>query len=305
LIHFYKRLIQLYCKMATAKSKLAEGMQKLFQDNNNGDARNNGDTDFVIKSEDGQSFNVHSWVLKLRRTDFLNAMLTSDFKERMEGAITIPAEEETVELFVKFLYGFELDENISLFTWKELVQICGVYDRSIHDAAAEIMMKHLKKWTVFDILDFCKQNGATKAVDVCRTFIAMNFDPEILIRDGHFDDHPETAVKILKINSKKDESDVKTEVLDPDVVVEGTDDGPGPSGSGQRSASPRPGPSRPRRMRRSPSPRAGPSRTRRRSHRSRSPPRRRYSSSDEGLYIGRGQGYVKDLFKWKEIKSRR
>ena len=296
--------------MATAKNKLAEGMQKLFQDSNNGDARNTG-TDFVIKSEDGKSFNVHSWVLKLRRTDFFDAMLTNDFKERMEGAVTIPADRYTVEHFVKYLYGFELDEeDISLLTWKELVQICGVYDRSIHDAAAEIMMKHLKKWTVFDILDFCKQNGATKAVDVCRTFIAMNFDPEILIRDGHFDDHPETAVKILKINSKKDESDVKTEVLDPDVVVEGADDGPGPSGSGQRSASPRPGPSRPRR--RSPSPRAGPSRPRRRSpsarsryHRSRSPPRRRYSSSDEGLFIGRGPGYVKDWFKWKEIRSRR
>ena len=79
----------------------------------------------------------------------------------------------------------------------------GVYDRSVQVAATDIMMKHLEKSTVFGILAFCKLHEVRKAVEVCRTFIAMNFEPEYLIKKGHFDGNPETAVEILKIKAKK------------------------------------------------------------------------------------------------------
>ena len=73
--------------MGASKDCLAESMQKLFQTCNKRkdnpynlpnvplwDAATtcDGDTDFVIKSKDGDSFNVHSWVLKLRKTDFFD-----------------------------------------------------------------------------------------------------------------------------------------------------------------------------------------------------------------------------------------
>ena len=227
--------------METAKNKLATAMQKLFTNSNKTPARmenaTNDEADFVIESEDGDKFNVHSWVLKLRRTDFFDALLSSDFKERIERTVTIPAATWTVELFVKFLYGFELiEEKIDLFTWKELVQIGGVYDRSIQDAAAEIMMKHLEKTNVFEILAFCKQNEAKRAVEVCRVFIAMNFDADYLLEVGHFDNNPETAVEILKVKGKKN---VKTETSDPALVIDSSDDVAGPSGTRKRGRSPR------------------------------------------------------------------
>ena len=204
--------------MRASKDCLAESIQKLFQTCNKRkdnpynlpnvplwDAATtcDGDTDFVIKSMDGDSFNVHSWVLKLRKTDFFDNLFRSDFKEKKERTLHIPAASLTVELFVKFLYGFELDEDIPLFIWKELIQIGGVYDRSVQVAATDIMMKHLEKSTVFGILAFCKLHEVRKAVEVCRTFIAMNFEPEYLIKKGHFDGNPETAVEILKIKAKK------------------------------------------------------------------------------------------------------
>ena len=91
--------------METAKNASATGLQKMFM---NRDTDDGIETDFVIETGDGDEIKVHSWVLRLRQSDFFDTLLSSDFKERREGKVTLAASTETVTQFVKFLYAFEL-----------------------------------------------------------------------------------------------------------------------------------------------------------------------------------------------------
>ena len=46
------------------------------------------------------------------RSPVLTQMLTGDFKEKKENQLMFPAfSDESVEIFIKFLYGYELDYN--------------------------------------------------------------------------------------------------------------------------------------------------------------------------------------------------
>jgi len=202
--------------METAKNASATGLQKMFM---NRDTDDGTETDFVIETGDGDEIKFHSWVLRLRQSDFFDTLLSSDFKERREGKVTLAASTETVTQFVKFLYAFELDESMSLSTWKELIQISGVYDSSVQDGAAEIL-KQQQSWPgwmsalstigVFDLLAFCKEHKATKAVNVCESFIAKNFDSDFLLEAGHLEANPEIAVEILRqIKLEKEQPEVQ------------------------------------------------------------------------------------------------
>ena len=114
----------------------------------------------------------------------------------------VPVSSEAVNVFVKFLYGFDIDEDISLETLKELIQIGGVYDSSVQDAAAELLTKHLTNEIVFELYKFCKQNDSKTALKHCQDLILKEFTYPQLLDNGFLEEHPETAVEILKQNRK-------------------------------------------------------------------------------------------------------
>ena len=109
---------------------------------------------------------------------------------------------EAVNVFVKFLYGFDIDEDIGVETLKELIQIGGVYDSSVQDAAADLLKKHLIKENVFELYKFCKQNDSKTALKHCQDLILKEFTYPQLLDNGFLEEHPETAVEILKQNRK-------------------------------------------------------------------------------------------------------
>ena len=85
------------------------------------------------------------------------------FMERRERKLVIPeASSETVENFVKILYGIDLGDDVSLDILKELIIIGGVYDRSVQEVAGECLEKYLTRENVFDLFELCKLKKAER-----------------------------------------------------------------------------------------------------------------------------------------------
>jgi len=114
----------------------------------------------------------------------------------------VPVSSEAVNVFVKFLYGFDIDESVGEETLKELIQIGGVYDSSVQDAAADLLKKHLTKENIFELYKFSKQNDSKTAMKHCQELILKEYTYPQLLDNGHLEEHPETAVEILKQNRK-------------------------------------------------------------------------------------------------------
>ena len=89
--------------------------------------------------------------------NFFENMLTSGFREQHERKVKIPASSDALNEFVKFLYGLDLDRNLSLDTIKELIQIGGVYDDSVRTAAGNLLWKHFTKKTFLNCSNFAKR----------------------------------------------------------------------------------------------------------------------------------------------------
>ena len=132
------------------------------------------------------SLNISRILLCLffRGTDFLHKLLESDFKEKVEKRWTIPLPFKTVTNFVKFLYAFELDENMSLGEIMEFIEVCGVYDEAIKAAAGELIERHLMKENAFEMVSFCQLHNMKKAVQKCKSYIVNNFENDDILDIG-------------------------------------------------------------------------------------------------------------------------
>ena len=159
------------------------------------------------------SLNILSYLFS--RSDVLKTAMSGNFREKEEKRIEIKTfSDEAVELFVKFLYGYELEEddinenyidnNIALAHRKtiemklamDLIEMGGFYNvPNIQSAAATLLLKHITPENMVEIMDFVKTHNPEIA-RICSKNIAKNFSMETL--NPVLDKHPEIAVQMVR-----------------------------------------------------------------------------------------------------------
>ena len=137
------------------------------------------------------------------RSDFFSGLLNTNFREGSEKSATLPLSTPAAEQFIRFLYGFELDNDCDIDTIKDLIAyggVCGL--KCLQDAVATVIeaQRHefSDKNTLFDILDFVKKNNAELAVKICIDSAVLFFSKKYLLKHGHLARHPDIAVKICE-----------------------------------------------------------------------------------------------------------
>ena len=87
---------------------------------------------------------------------------------------------EAVVLFIKFLYGYELepvDLNNDIEVVKELIAIGGILNiDSLQRAATTFLLEHFPEESLLDTLDMVKTIHAREADTVCTEFILRKFE---------------------------------------------------------------------------------------------------------------------------------
>jgi len=154
--------------------------------------------DFTVVCQDDSEIPVHSAVLSAS-SDVLEMALTGEFKESHEKKIHLKTyDPKSVQQFIRFLYGFELEQN-DLQIAKDLTVMGGVYNiPSLQEAAAEALVDHVNMNNLVEIMDFVKINSVDSAADALGNQVVKNFDREQLISSDVLMKHPEIAVKLLK-----------------------------------------------------------------------------------------------------------
>ena len=151
--------------------------------------------------------------LSFFRSDFFSCLLNTNFREGTEKSATLPLSKKAAELFIRFLYGFEFDEDRDVDiidesdtdTYLDLIaygELCGLV--CLQDAVGVTLKKFLSKNNVFDILAFAKQHNAEVAVKNCIEFAVKNFSQTSLLENGHLARHPEIAVRICERQIEND-----------------------------------------------------------------------------------------------------
>jgi len=155
--------------------------------------------DFVVKSIDGTETRVHSFIL-IQASEVLEKMVTGDFKEKNEKMIELPNTDAVISLFVRFLYGFELQKKeVGLEVAKELLVMAGVYDvKGLKNAVGFLMNDLLSKENVFDMWTFSIKNEADDAKDECGKYIVANFKRGTLIETGKLKELPDLGNWIVE-----------------------------------------------------------------------------------------------------------
>lgn len=107
------------------------------------------DSDFVIKTEDGEEFKVHKTLLAMHSTVF-EAMFSKDYAENQSNEVTITNYlPETVKEFVHYFYTGEVlsDENaVELFMLADLYQVEG-----LTKVAEDIIIRNVDKSNVAEV----------------------------------------------------------------------------------------------------------------------------------------------------------
>ena len=156
------------------EKSLADSTKQLYKNIDNDD-----EVDFTIVSKEKDEFRVHSFILKLR-SDVLKRMFSHDFKEKTDKTIKFSKfSSKAVKTFIKYLYGYQLNEGnegLDLDTLKEILVMGDMYDvGGLKDVVVDDMVKFITKENVFELLDFIKQHQV-KDVQKCLEFILNNFD---------------------------------------------------------------------------------------------------------------------------------
>ena len=109
---------------------------------------------------------------------------------------------KAVHEFVRFLYGFELEQEDvknDLELVKDLIGMGGFYNvTSIPTAAVIFLTEHLNTDNMLDWMDFLKTHNARNAVALCSEFLVTTFDHNKLHSTGMVSKHPEIAVQMVK-----------------------------------------------------------------------------------------------------------
>ena len=151
--------------------------------------------------------------LSFFRSDFFSCLLNTNFREGTEKSATLPLSKKAAELFIRFLYGFEFneDQDVDIIdesdtdTYLDLLaygELCGLV--CLQDAVGVTLKKFLSKNNVFDILAFAKQHNAEAAVKNCIEYTVKNFSQTALLENGHLARHPDIAVRICERQIEND-----------------------------------------------------------------------------------------------------
>ena len=137
------------------------------------------------------------------RSEFLETAVTSDFKEKAEKRIELPYSTRAIEQFVKFLYGFELEDESSLEVVKDLIKMGGVYSvPNLQNAASMSLPKLLTRCKILaeitQMMDFAKTHQATAALELCTDFITTKYQLSWLQSNDLLHEYPEIAVRMLR-----------------------------------------------------------------------------------------------------------
>merc|ERR1711988_270509 len=121
-----------------ASTSLAKSFQSLYNKR-----EESATTDFTVVCQDDSEIPVHSFVLSIS-SDVLETALTGEFKESHEKKIHLKTyDPKSVQQFISFLYGFELEQN-DLQIAKDLTVMGGVYNiPSLQEATAEALVDHV------------------------------------------------------------------------------------------------------------------------------------------------------------------
>ena len=125
--------------MASPNFSLVEFFKKLYYKR-----EESSTTDFTVVCQDDSEIPVHSVVL-IAWSDVLEMTMTADFKESHEKKIHLRTySTKTVQQFIRFLYGFELEQN-DLQLAKDMTIMGGIYNiPTLQKAAAKALVQHSK-----------------------------------------------------------------------------------------------------------------------------------------------------------------
>ena len=127
-------------------------------------------------------------------------MLNSNLKEQAEKKATLVMTTKATEQFVKFLYGFELAEDLTIDIVKELMEYGQMYlVDSLQKAAGKKLDVLVSKDNVFELLNFFSEKKIAIGMDFCIELVSRNFEKEFLFKNGHFKQYPELCQKILEL----------------------------------------------------------------------------------------------------------
>ena len=134
------------------------------------------------------------------RSKVLETAVTGNFKEKDEKRIKMSAySAQAVQQFVKFLYGFELEEENPKGVVMDLIEMGGVYSvENLQIAASIFVPKILTKGNMMEMMDFLKTHKALAALDLCTEFLLENSDRNALQSSDLLSKHPEIAVHLLR-----------------------------------------------------------------------------------------------------------
>ena len=160
---------------------------------------------------------MECWKINISRSEVFELAMSSNFREREEKKIELKSfAPRSVQEFVRFLYGFELDpqeleKNLAMV--KELTEMAGVYNvPGLETAVVPTLLKGITKETMVEMMDFVTTKAGPEVTEAVSEYIALNFDVDTLKSSGIFLKHPELAVKILTVEkpSKKEEKSKMT-----------------------------------------------------------------------------------------------
>ena len=126
-------------------------------------------------------------------------MLNSNLKEKAQKKGTLDMTTKATEQFVKFLYGFELADDLDIDIVKELMEYGQMYlVDSLQKAAGKKLDVLVSKDNVFELLNFFSNKKNNIGLDFCIDFVTKNFNKRFLMENGYFNQYPELCRKILE-----------------------------------------------------------------------------------------------------------
>ena len=116
-------------------------------------------------------------------------MLNSNLKEQAEKKATLVMTTKATEQFVKFLYGFELAEDLTIDIVKELMEYGQMYlVDSLQKAAGKKLDVLVSKDNVFELLNFFRKKKLqlewTFALSSCPGISKKNFSLKMVISNN-------------------------------------------------------------------------------------------------------------------------
>ena len=131
---------------------------------------------------------------------------------------------KATEQFVKYLYGFELDDRLDLDILKELMEYGGMYlVDSLQEAAEKKLKRLLTEGNVFELLNFFAEKNIEIGMNICFDFVSVMFEQTFLMKNGYFKKYPQICQKILEHELTKKTAKINTN-LNPNPPLRGDGD---------------------------------------------------------------------------------